>query len=228
MPNKVVVGSGQNKNLLWECDHWTKVRLRRDNMHNSCIWSDWRVSQLPLDLLLSQTLIQADPLKSVAKRSKNGGIRRWSKIEWNYNGKTIVYVSIASILHWLFIFPGTFWNRGYFHFERFGLVQTIITWIFHWYLRNPIKSLLSDLEICFVSNFCLDLAIDNVISNRSHIFVKFLQARDGSLLSIPIDENLHSADRIAFKNKKGCQMDILKRNSRSEFHGVRPSKYSSD
>ena len=29
--NKVVVGSGQNKNLLWECDHWTKVRLRRDN-----------------------------------------------------------------------------------------------------------------------------------------------------------------------------------------------------
>ena len=26
----VVVGSGQNKNLLWECDHWTKVRLRRD------------------------------------------------------------------------------------------------------------------------------------------------------------------------------------------------------
>ena len=28
--NKVVVGSGQNKNLLWECDHWTKVRLRRE------------------------------------------------------------------------------------------------------------------------------------------------------------------------------------------------------
>ena len=27
---KVVVGSGQNKNLLWECDHWTKVRIRRD------------------------------------------------------------------------------------------------------------------------------------------------------------------------------------------------------
>ena len=26
-----VVGSGQNKNLLWECDHWTKVRLRREN-----------------------------------------------------------------------------------------------------------------------------------------------------------------------------------------------------
>ena len=26
----VVVGSGQNKNLPWECDHWTKVRLRRD------------------------------------------------------------------------------------------------------------------------------------------------------------------------------------------------------
>ena len=32
--NKVVerVGSGQNKNLLWECDHWTKVRLRRDKL----------------------------------------------------------------------------------------------------------------------------------------------------------------------------------------------------
>ena len=27
-----VVGSGQNKNLLWECNHWTKVRLRRDNL----------------------------------------------------------------------------------------------------------------------------------------------------------------------------------------------------
>ena len=25
-----VIGFGQNKNLLWECDHWTKVRLRRD------------------------------------------------------------------------------------------------------------------------------------------------------------------------------------------------------
>ena len=25
-----VVPSGQNKNLLWECDHWTKVRLRRE------------------------------------------------------------------------------------------------------------------------------------------------------------------------------------------------------
>ena len=26
----VVVGSGQNKILLWDFDHWTKVRLRRD------------------------------------------------------------------------------------------------------------------------------------------------------------------------------------------------------
>ena len=30
VPGEVVVGSGQNKILLWECDHWTKVRLRRD------------------------------------------------------------------------------------------------------------------------------------------------------------------------------------------------------
>ena len=26
----VVVGSGQNKIHLWDFDHWTKVRLRRD------------------------------------------------------------------------------------------------------------------------------------------------------------------------------------------------------
>ena len=27
-----VIGFGQNRNLLWECDHWTKVRLRRDKL----------------------------------------------------------------------------------------------------------------------------------------------------------------------------------------------------
>ena len=27
---KLVVGSGQNKIHLWDFDHWTKVRLRRD------------------------------------------------------------------------------------------------------------------------------------------------------------------------------------------------------
>ena len=31
----VVVGFGQNKNLLWECNHWTKVRLRRDYVSRS-------------------------------------------------------------------------------------------------------------------------------------------------------------------------------------------------
>ena len=44
-----VVGSGQNKNLPWECDHWTKVRLRRDkgkNMfqtpyYSHLNWSSW-------------------------------------------------------------------------------------------------------------------------------------------------------------------------------------------
>ena len=29
----VVVGSGQNKIHLWDFDHWTKVRLRRDNKY---------------------------------------------------------------------------------------------------------------------------------------------------------------------------------------------------
>ena len=34
---EVVVGSGQNKNLQWECDHWTKMRLRRDHAHRTLI-----------------------------------------------------------------------------------------------------------------------------------------------------------------------------------------------
>ena len=38
----VVVGSGQNKNLLRECGHWTKVRLRRDKVRHhgeGCFYS---------------------------------------------------------------------------------------------------------------------------------------------------------------------------------------------
>ena len=33
----VVVGSGQNKILIWDFDHWTKVRIRRDNEYNNDI-----------------------------------------------------------------------------------------------------------------------------------------------------------------------------------------------
>ena len=40
----VVVGSGQNKILLWEYDHWTKVRLRRDKV----LWTFWTQNSLKI------------------------------------------------------------------------------------------------------------------------------------------------------------------------------------
>ena len=38
VPGKVV-GFGQNKNLLWECDHWTKERLWRDKLKLTTLYN---------------------------------------------------------------------------------------------------------------------------------------------------------------------------------------------
>ena len=61
---KVVVGSGQNKNLLWECDHWTKVRLRRDNfttVGKICVYSRRRRTFVRWSYSHSRFLFCPDP-----------------------------------------------------------------------------------------------------------------------------------------------------------------------